>query len=656
MLIKSTSIKRSRLWFICTGLTAISAIQVQAAEATKTQIELVSHKKAAAIIVYNNDSPVYSLTANKLASYIRSQTDVGLQTVTDVDFKPKAKVATILLDGATDKSLLKKYGLTATVKSSRHDAYSIQTLWHNSMAFIVLAGNSPDAVKFAAYRLMEELDIQKGNASVKPLDIQAEPFFKNRLVSMGNIWRTAIEIERKYNIEAWPVDRIVKSVDMYDSFGFNGFEVLDRFNEGYLMPCYGITREQWRNKVWAIADRAHLNGQKVYLRAWGNAVMDIPEGFKAEGPTSNVPRIFKTFCPDLPEDRKRWEEEIRDYYVPNYASHIDNFIGHWADAGGCRDPKSQATIDDCLRLHMELQSAFRKVNPDIQTSFSFWHMDANNWRQYKDHHSVSASPILSKDVIMTQATRSHTIPYSEKLTSDFIADGHPAATWTWIRGDAESFHNDASLLIRVHSLGKYFSGLPASAQALDWHNVERCQHGMANVVNYYVAGKLMWDPKADVDKLLKDFAVKMFGQKNAPTIVEAYNTMEKVRVSDNMDKKPAPKNPSEVAQLCHNALRKLNNMKIEAGYRPRLGLVITPQQIRRDLIDALTVIEEYALCYSRELPELDNAIKEKNKDAEDKLINSLKNKISNWGSSIAGLFEARAMEQQLQKRGYQIGA
>lgn len=623
---------------------------------SQSPVKLVESNKAAAAIVYPNDGPLYSITAEKLTEYIAKQTDVRLQASPENKFKPSDKSTTIILDGTKDKKLVKKYGLSINISSERSDAYAVKVLQHNGRPFIILAGNSPDGAKFAAYRLMEELDISGKNASVKPMDIKAEAFFKNRLVSMGNIWRTGTDIERKYNIEAWPADKIVKSVNMYDAFGFNGFEVLDRFNEGYLMPCYGITRKEWRNKVWAIADRAHLNGQKVYLRAWGNAVMDIPKDFKTDGPTSNVPRIFKTFCPDLPEDRKRWEEEIRDYYVPNYASHIDNFIGHWADAGGCRDPKSKATIDDALKLHMELQGAFRKINPKMETSFSFWHMDAKNWREYKDHHSVSASPILSKDVIMTQATRSHTIPYSEKLTNDFIADGHPAAVWTWIRADAESFHNDASLLIRTHSLGKYFSELPASAKELDWHNVERCQHGLANVVNYYVAGKLMWDPKADVDKLLQDFAIKMFGQKNAPAIVEAYNTMEKVRISDNSNKKPAPKNPAQVAGLCHNALNGLNKMKIDPGYRPRLDLVITPQQIKADLVNALTVIEEYALCYGKELPDLDNAIKENNKQEQEKLANSLKSKINTWGSSIAGLFEARAMEQELQKRGYKIAA
>jgi hypothetical protein len=628
-------------------------LPVRAAEVKQPLIELVKGKKAVATIIYSNDVPLYGLTAGRLAAYIEKQTDIQVP-VTAGNFMPSDKNTTVILDGTTDKSLLGKYGLKAELKSNHSDTYLLKTVWHNNMPFIILAGNSPSAVSFAAFRLMEELEVTGKNAFVRQMDIRAEPFFKNRLISMGNIWQAGLEIERKYNIEAWPVDKILKSVDMYNSFGFNGLEVLDRFNEGYLTPCYGITREEWRNKIWAMADRAHLNGQKVYLRAWGNAVMADPKKFKTDSLSTRIPRRFENFCPDLPEDRKRWETEIRDYYVPNYANHIDVFMGHWADRGGCKDPLSKATIDDCLRLQMELQDSFRKINPEIQTSFSFWRVNANAWRGYQDHHSVSASPILNKDVVMVQATRSESDLYSAKLTSDFIADGHKAAVWSWSRADVEAYQNDASMLIRTHSIGKYFSDLPTSAKVLEWHNIERCQHGLGNVINFYVAGKLLWNPKANVDTLMQDFAVKMFGENNAPYIVEAYNVMEKVRVTDNKDK-PSPENPRQMTSLCQKALKALDKVKLDPNFRPRLDLLISPQQIKKDLVDALTVIKEYSTAVSEDLPTLDSAIKAKDKHQQEKLLNTLKVKIDTWDNSIAGLFEARAMEQELNRRGIKIG-
>lgn len=647
--IKHISIKLAALFIaaFCSGF--------QASGADQTPIKLVNNNKAVGAIICQKNIPLCVLTAERLAAYIQKQTDVRLPVNAGNNFKPSPIRATIILDGSRDKKLLARYGLTADVKSDRSDAYVIKTLWHHNRPFIILAGNTPDGVKFAAYRLMEELDITGKNASVKLMDIKAEPFFKTRIISIGNIWRTAIDIERKYNIEAWPLDKISKSVDMYDAFGFNGFEVLDRFNDGYLVPCYGITRQEWRNKVWAIADDAHRNGQKLFLRAWGNAVMDIPDAFKL-GATASVPRIFKTFCPDLPDDRKRWENEIRDYFVPNYASHIDNFMGHWSDAGGCRDPCSKATVKDAMLLHMELENAFKKINPKIETSFSFWHMDAANWRGYKDYRSISEAGVLDKDVILAQATRATTRRYSEQMTGNFVANGFRPAVWTWIQGDSESFHDDAAMLVRVHSLGNYFSSLPASSRVLEWTNIERCQHGLGNVVNYYVAGKLMWDPKANVDELLNSFAVKMFGQQNAPQIAEAYNVMEKVRTSNNTNKEISPKNPVHLARLCQNALKALATVKVDPGFRPRLSLDITPQQIKDDLVNALTVINQYYLCFGNELPALDNAKKANDKPGQDKLVNNLKSKIADWNTSIAGLFEARAMERELKRKGYAVGA
>ncbi len=640
---------------LATLFTAVLSSAIQAREGNKSPVKIVDEKKAFAAIVYPNDMPLYSLVADRLAGYIENQTGVRLPATTGNNFELSRKITTIILDGTKDKSMLRKYGLTVDLKSERSDAYSIKVVQHNNMPFIILAGNSAEGVKFAAYRLMEELNITGTSTSIKQMDIKAEPFFKTRIISMGNIWRTAIEIERKYNIEGWSADRLKKSVNMYDAFGFNGFEILDRFNDGYLVPCYGITRQEWRNKIWSMADNAHLNGQKFFLRAWGNAVMDIPGAFKS-GPNAVVPRIFKSFCPDLPDDRKRWESEIRDYYVPNYASHIDNFIGHWSDAGGCKDPKSNATVKDAMLLHMELENAFKKINPKLETSFSFWHMDEENWRGYKDYRSVSGASVLDKDVILAQATRAKSKVYSEKMTEDFVAYGYRAAVWTWIQADSESFNNDASMIIRTHRLGEYFSNLPASAKVLEWHNIERCQHGLGNVVNYYVAGKLMWNPKANVDDILKSFAVKMFGEQNAPHIVEAYNALEALRVSDNRIRNTSPKNPEQMAIQSQTALKSLEKVKIDPKFRPRLELDITAQQIKDDLINALTVINAYSLCFSNELPELDNAKKENNTEEQEKIVKSLRNKISLWGSSIAGLFEARAMEQELKKRGYPGGS
>lgn len=618
----------------------------------ESPIKLVDRNKAAATIVYpKNDVSLYSLTADRLALYIEKQTDVRLPMAAE-NVKASGKINTILMDGTKDKSLLGKYGLTADLKSDRNDAYIIKALWHNNMPFIILAGNSAEGVKFAAYRLMEELDITGKNASVKPLTIETEPFFKTRVLSIGNFWQAPVEMERKYNIEAWPVEKLNKSMNMYDAFGFNGLELTDRFNEGYLLPVYGITREEWKNKVWSMADNAHLNGQKVFLRAWGNAVMEAPTIAKVEGQADIMIRNMKAFCPDLPEERKRWENEIRDHYVNNYASHIDNFIGHWADAGGCSDPKSKATIDDALRLHMEIQNAFRKINPKIETSFSFWHMTKENWRGYKDHRTVSRAGILDKDVILAQTTWAlppvpilKVIPYSEEMTKDFISDGYRVGVWNWRRADTETYRDDSGIFINVQALREYFSKLPSSAKALDWHNLERCQHGLANVVNYYVAGKLMWDPKADVNELLNSFSVKMFGQNNAPYIADAYNTMEIVRntVTESSEA------PEKLAIRCQNALKSLSKVKIDPQFRPRLELDITPQQIREDLVEALTVINAYYLSIANEIPELERAITANDKAAQEKLVNSLKKKIADWRGSIAGLYEARALEVKIRK-------
>src|SRR3989339_33457 len=419
-------------------------------------VKLTDRSQACCLIVYPNDCSLSARTAGKLSDYIEGQSDIRPLVCPDDKFTiPHEGTAIIIIDGTKNHRLTSKWNIKVHINSDRDDAYNLKVLRQDKFPLIIAAGNGPNGAKYATYRLMEELSVENKQISVLPMDIKAEPFIKTRSVSLFNTWICPIDIMRRYNIEAWPVEKIENYIDMYDFLGFNAIETHDRFNEGYLKPCYGVTRQQWRNKVVAICDRAHINGQTVFLRGWGNAVMNVPDDFKPEGPTSRVPMNMLRLCPDRPtegplwnnwqreiHDYSRWQSEIVGYYVNNYAGHIDHFIAHWADPGGC----SNATVKDAMLMHMELHNAFKKLDPKFESTFNLWFMAKKKppyWPGYKDHHSVCDAGVLDKEICISQGNKGSMLgaanPYSEMVTNDIQAAGHPAAVWNWYLADVETY-------------------------------------------------------------------------------------------------------------------------------------------------------------------------------------------------------------------------
>lgn len=588
-------------------------------------------------------------TADRLAAYLTEQTGATPPVLDDEKLTAADPHRTlIVIDGTADQRLLAKVRAKADVPADRADAYALKVLHQPDHWVVAAAGRTPAGAKYASYRLMEEMRVSEGHdAGVAAMDVHASPFFATRSVSLFNIWRVPVETVRQCNLESWPADKIQRNVDTYDAFGFNALETHDRFHEDFLKAVYGVTRAEWRDKVYAMCDRAHEDGMTMFLRLWGNSVAlpvkELKGGFTPFG--------FVNLTPDLPEEKKRWDAEIRDYASQAYASHIDHLIGHWADAGGVHDG-SHATVKDSMLLHNELVEAFRSINPQIQSTFNLWGM-ANprghrGWPGYVDHRSIADAGILPKDVAIAQTTRSHSIDYSERVTADILASGHPAAVWTWRRADTEVRFGDAGIRVRVHDLiGNYFHGLPDSARQLAWHNIERNHHGLANDVNYYVAGKLMWDPKADADALENKYCALVFGDANAAAVAEAFNVIEASRHIERYVSDQMVAHPADGAKRARAALDALNKINLPANHHSRLPSVTSPQEMLGQLRGTLAAIAENGEIIADQLPALDALKKAGKTDEANALEAKLRAKADAWFGTVTGGVEGAWLKAAL---------
>jgi hypothetical protein len=632
-----------------TFLFALAAIAQ--ADSSLAVVSLVSDGQANCAIFRDKNDALSERMARKLADYLAVQAGSTPPILDAADLKSSDPHQTlIVIDGSKHQDLLAKINVRVKVPTDRSDAYALKVLKQGSHWIIGLAGTTPPGAKYATYRFMEEMQINEDNsAQITPMDVTASPFIQLRSVSLFNIWRCPVEIVRKCNLESWPAEKIQDSIDTYDAFGFNAVETHDRFHEDFLEAVYGVTRAQWREKVYALCDRAHADGMTVFFRLWGNAVEDPVTQLKG----GYTPFGHSNLAPDIPSERQRWNVEIRDYASKNYASHIDHLIGHWADASGTH-AGSHATIKDAVLLHNELVKAFRAINPKIDSTFNLWGManpkPGRGWPGYVDYHSVADDPALPKDVAIAQTTRARSHLYSQDVTDGIIASGHPAAVWTWRRADTEVRFGDPGLRIRVHKMiGDYFHNLPESASKLAWHNIERNHHGLANDVNYYVCGKLMWDHHADVDQLLNKYCALVFGQTNAKAVAEAFDVIEMARDVEDQVSKQMINHPAEGAERARKALEAIEKVHLAPNHHSRLPSVTSPEEMLKELRGALTVIAENGRIMASDLPAIESLLKAgKTKPANAKIA-ALLPKVDRWFGTIDGGIEGLWLKETLEK-------
>jgi hypothetical protein len=631
-------------------LAALAIAPLAAAPTAPPKIPLVRDGRAACVIVFSSGDPLVARTARKLSDYLREQTDA---TVTAVPDQPPATVSAdttlIVLDGTPDQRVVARHDASQPIHSDRVDAYQLRTVRSSARGALVLAaGRSAAGVKYATYRLMQELEISGRSAELRPLSIQASPFLRTRSVSLFNIWSMPITLTRRHNTESWSVEALERYVDLYDQFGFNAIESHDRFNDNYLEPLFGLTRADWRNKVLRMCDRAHANGQQFFLRIWGHNVMDTPKFTQPLGPTAAVPRTMAYLCVNDPAERRRWDEEILQYYVRHYAGRIDHLIGHWCDPGVCR--RNGCDFRTPQRLQMELHRAFKQVDPNFSSTFSLWFFDVTKknragwarggWAGYESDLDLINAGILAPEVDIATAT---TLPgsYQDNIVQAILAAGHRPAVWTWYRADHEI---RPSLHIHLHErLGDYFRGLPASARQLAWHNVERNVHGAANTANYYVAGRLMWDPAQEVEALLREFLVLSFGAANAPRLLPAYLAIERIRCHSCFKNWESARHtgvgtadPRADLRLAREALDHLEQVRIDPHFRRRLPLDVAPAQILEDLRASLTVIRDFAHCRAEEMPAIERAVAARDSTTASHTLDALETRFGEWTHTLAG--------------------
>jgi hypothetical protein len=645
------------------SLFLLSAGLSSAAETeTTASIRLGDGHGSGCTIVYPANEELSAHTADKLAQTI--QIHAGWRPTVAADEKHvDGGGSLVVIDGTPDHRLAAQFGQPISIASDREEAFVLRTTSSNDRPLVIVAGMTAKGAKYAAQELMlRQLDFgPEGLVTMPRIDIEREPHIAIRSMALFNMWMfdgLPMDQVGSFNIESWPAEKIERYIDLIDMLGFNAIETHDRFSDYTYEKVYGCSRAEWRQKVIRMCKRAHRNGQKVFLRAWGNAVTS---------PGRNAEALEKCdeFCVNIPEERQRFEKELLHYLVDHYGPHIDHFIGHWGDAGGCprcrknkREGKPyKCTFKTALELQMEYHNALKKVNPNIETTFSTWWID-KAWPTCRDRpNDPTLFPeILSREVGVAIHTRydGNTLEYDKIKKA-----GYRPAVWVWYMVDNE---NQPSMHIHLHkNLADYYQRLPRD---LWWHTAERHAHGSPNIANFYVAGRLLWEPELNIDDLVSEYVALAFGEENAQAIEDAYLTIEQIRClrARAKDQREDPEYYHKIMHMYHNygwchfganrhphddlkqaeeALKGLESVRFNAAQRPRLPLVIDRDEIVRQLQANLETLRQVSYYQAMLLPAVREAMETGNMKTARKLIDQLDQETKDWPNSLFSILESQ---------------
>jgi hypothetical protein len=169
-------------------------------------------------------------------------------------------------------------------------------------------------------------------------------------------------------------------------------------------------------------------------------------------------------------------------------------------------------------------------------------------------------------------------------------------------------------------------------------------------VNYYIASKLMWDPKTDVDAALKKYCALVFGNANADAAAEAFLTIEASRDVENQVSPWIIKNPAGGAARAQRARQGLSKIQLSQSHRSRLPSVVTPQEMLEQMRGALEVIADNADLCAGPLRKLDALIASGKMDEAKALRADLEKKAGSWFGTIAGGMEGLWLKETLQAK------
>ena len=424
-----------------------------------------------------------------------------------------------------------------------------------------------------------------------------KPFFATREVTLSDPFDAYViksrALQRRYAYQLWPMERLKRYIDMLCEFGFNSVMMTD-LAEDYECFGYQLTPKAWMAKLHALCRYAKSKGMTRTLFVWGTGPVD-QTGSRGK----LLDWSFWYPCPCVPGGQAALDRHYR--YQALHAPHFDHMISHWGDPGGCRG--GHCTIRTAMHLHNQMAAAFRKRNPEIESTFSLWVMHlpefGGRWPGYESVRTILDAGILPRDVGLAQHGR-----FRLAEARAIAESGRRAGVWTWYLADNEI---DPSIHVHTRRLGEYFNRMPREASRLiSWHSMDSNTH-LLNVPDLYMGAQLLIDPARDAGELLREFCRRAFG-KAADGFAAGLSAIARTRCQSDylrlarllsgLPFRGAPdeyEHPDRHLRIVRAARKVVDRMKPDACFKPDFPLILDAAEFLEEIRLHLRAIEQYAV-------------------------------------------------------------
>jgi hypothetical protein len=453
--------------------------------------------------------------SNRLKEYLHSLT--GKAPAAQATLPP---AGTAIVVG--DFALAREYELDLP-QSDRPESFVVSQKSKGKLLVLVIAGQTDQGIKRGIYHIMQNLTLRKGKLLLRNYSISGTPYILYRGSHLGGYTRRVFGLEDPNiggstpvtapseqihwnHFDNWDVERVADYLDMLDFFGYNMIETSYRLylrEERARSPEEEEKEQRWLD---AFLGNARRNGLRLQIQFNGTMF----------GPGGSIPYGKET---------KIKYEEFYSRVGRIAGPHLDSVVTHWVDAGGWKSTKENpCTIELLQDLHVQIDGAFRKVNPNIETMLSLWFLDHRSYKFWEGYEGVET--ILNSGRIPPHIGISQSRTYQPVEARKIIDAGHKLGVWGWYIADHELVY---TMHVHTHPLRNYFRNLPKEAgESLYFHTLSNCQ-AETNIYTIYLGARMMWNPRNDPEVYLREVASLVYGPKNEAVVFQALKAIGDIR-------------------------------------------------------------------------------------------------------------------------------
>ena len=515
--------------------------------------------------------------------------------ISSVTHKPAIVVSSISNVPSTNPFIILNSGLSSLSLSSRAispEAFTINTRSINGHKAVVIEGSTNLGVKQGVQRLIIKSQQQSTSLVIPEMHLSESPWIPQREWTLCP-WApdqprgvfTNPNADKRLNVWLYSDQQIESYVDMFNSFGFSGCQLMETVANYSILGSADAARARLKS----FAKSVKQNGQDVTLWVWAAQ-------FNNYGWTDNTvtytPQKGLTAFTD-PKVRASFEKYYNGY--TEMAPYTDMLMTHFYDPGSL---KHRADVFKYMRL---LHNKFKAVNPKVKLGVDFWASDSDSayMKQLIDNGFG--------DALLLESGMPHLYPPGkrEALHNQAKQQNIKMGIWGWHTVERESdqfpkMHVNAQVLSSFYK--QIQDGVDKIQHIQYWSEMEA--YHLSNIFSMYASAQLLWNPNRDPDELLWEVSEGIWGTKNGAKVLKALKLIQDIRSGPTWDtywsnkgRQPysfGTENPANDKQRAEEALRELSEMRTDSSFVPKFPLPFQPSVFIEIILPNIRQIQAFA--------------------------------------------------------------